>query len=62
VKFLHEEIYVNLQSQDTTPVVNAYNMTSEPVLFLANSDGKIATRIDGLFSGTEAALELAKLT
>ena len=53
--FIHMEIYndnipdpKNLRSQ-----VKAYNLPTEPWLFVIDADGKISTRIEGAFSAAE---------
>lgn len=52
-EFLHQEIYTDETGAKTTPVVQAYRLTGEPVLFLSDENGKITERLDGLFSETE---------
>lgn len=60
--FIHCEIYTALSrdSPNTAPVL-AYHLQSEPVLFLADSHGKVVERIDGLFGKGEVAAALSRL-
>lgn len=62
ITFIHCEIYTALSrdSPNTAPVI-AYHLQSEPVLFLADSRGKVVERIDGLFGKSEVAAALSRL-
>ncbi len=68
VRMVHAEVYKdpeavdNLAEAQLAPVVDAYHLSYEPVLFLANSDGTIAKRLDTIFDETEVAEGLAALT
>lgn len=68
VAMVHAEVYKNpeasdnLADADLAPVVDAYQLSYEPVLFLANSDGTIATRLDTIYDETEVREALAQLT
>ncbi len=68
VRMVHAEVYKdpeavdNLAEAQLAPVVDAYHLSYEPVLFLANSDGTIAKRLDPIFDETEVAEGLAALT
>jgi hypothetical protein len=60
--FVYMEIYNdNNPNKGPRPQVQAYNLTSEPWLFVIDADGKISTRIEGAFSVSEleAALDRA---
>jgi len=62
ITFIHCEIYTALSRESpNTPPVLAYHLQSEPVLFLADSRGKVFERIDGLFGKGEVAAALARL-
>lgn len=61
IRFLHSEIYTDGTAKTTAPAVNAFRLTSEPVLFLAGPDGTIENRIDGLFGHGEAQAALTAL-
>jgi hypothetical protein len=61
VRFLHSEIYTDLTAKTNTPAVLAYNLTSEPIMFLAGADGTVKTRFDGLFGHGEAEAAIAQL-
>lgn len=68
VAMVHAEVYKNpeasdnLADADLAPVIDAYHLSYEPVLFLANSDGTIATRLDTIYDETEVREALAQLT
>jgi hypothetical protein len=58
--FIHMEIYKeNLVDEGLRPQVKAYNLPSEPWLFVIDERGRIATEIEGAFSKAEleAALD-----
>ena len=60
--FIHCEIYTALsRDSPNTPPVLAYHLQSEPVLFLADSRGKVVERIDGLFGKSEVGAALSRL-
>jgi hypothetical protein len=65
VTFLHSEVYPTQQAaqaaSSVVPVVRAYKLTSEPVLFLGKADGTIAERIDTIFDGVELQDALTRL-
>ena len=46
---------------DVTPVVKAYNLPFEPVLYLAKPGGTIATRLDDIYDTTELKAALTAL-
>ena len=52
--FIHMEIYEdNLPNKGLREQVRAYNLPTEPWLFVIDCDGKIDTRIEGAFSIAE---------
>ncbi len=57
VAFIHQEIYVDNKfdpkNPQLRPQVQAYGLFTEPWLFVIDSDGRIATRIEGAFSVNE---------
>ncbi len=67
VRFLHSEVYPTkaaAQAPTTTnlmPVLQAYHLTYEPVLFLAKADGTLAERIDLIFDASELNDALTRL-
>lgn len=62
ITFIHSEIFTALSRDSANaPAVLAYNLQSEPVLFLADRDGTVVQRIDGLFGKGEVAAALAHL-
>ena len=50
---VHAEVYTDDTATITTPAVNAYNLTFEPSLWLADRSGKIVTRLEGAWDQTE---------
>lgn len=66
VRFLHSEVYPSdAAAQPATlkevPVVTAYGLTYEPVLFLAGADGKVRSRLDSIFDQSELRAALTAL-
>jgi hypothetical protein len=69
-EFLHLEIYpkppdpsaIASGNVATTYVVDAFKITSEPILFLVGTDGKVRERIDGLVGDAEVKAALDRLT
>jgi hypothetical protein len=68
VQMVHAEVYKNptavdnIADADLAPVIDAYHLSYEPVLFLANADGTIATRLDTIFDKTEVEAALRTLS
>ena len=68
VAMVHAEVYKNPEAVDNiadaelAPIIDAYSLTYEPALFLANSDGTIAARLDTIFDESEVAEALQTLT
>ncbi|MEY2422735.1 MAG: hypothetical protein QOI95_2802 [Acidimicrobiaceae bacterium] len=67
IKMLHAEVYpsnaaAQPNTQQRTPVLEAYNLFFEPVLFLARADGTITKRLDTIFDGVELHDALTQLT
>ncbi len=68
VSMVHAEVYKDPEAVDNiadatlAPVVDAYHLGYEPALFLANSDGTIAVRLDTIFDESEVNEALAQLT
>ena len=63
VAFIHQEIYVdNVPGADNLrPQVEKYGLPTEPWLFVIDSDGEVATRIEGAFSVSELETALEPL-
>lgn len=56
VRMVHAEVFEDgeaPQPEVPAPVLAAFNLTYEPVLFLVQSDGIIAKRLDNIFDATE---------
>ena len=67
IKMLHAEVYPSNAAaqpgvQRRAPVMEAYNLFFEPVLFLARADGTIMKRIDTIFDAVELHDALTQLT
>ena len=61
--YIHSEIYVdNDPAKGPNEQVRAFNLPSEPWLFVIDEDGKVSTRIEGAFSAAElnAAIDKAQ--
>jgi hypothetical protein len=66
IKMLHAEVYPSKAAaapgvQQRTPVMEAYNVFFEPVLFLAQADGTIAKRLDTIVDAVELNDALTQL-
>jgi hypothetical protein len=53
IDFVHCDIYMNLQSEETSPTVTAWGIPSEPWLFGVDPSGAITARLDGAFGQDE---------
>ncbi len=63
VAFIHQEIYVdNNPEKGPRPQVEAYNLRSEPWLFVIDAEGKVDTRIQGAFSVSELEAAVDRVT
>jgi hypothetical protein len=62
VRMVHAEVYTDETTQVLAPVIDAYGLTYEPALFLARSDGSIATRFDNIFDATELGQALRSVS
>jgi hypothetical protein len=62
VAMVHADVYTDSTAQTTTPAVNAYNMTFEPCLWVADASGAIVERLDFVFDEGELAAALSKVT
>ena len=61
--FIYQEIYVdNDPNKGPRPQVQAYNLHSEPWLFVIGADGRIDTRIEGAFSVSELQNAVDRVT
>ena len=56
---VHAEVYVDETARRTTPTVDAYGLTYEPALFVADATGRVTARLDYTFDRTELARSLA---
>jgi len=58
---VHADVYTDSTATTTTPAVNAYNMTFEPALWVADTSGTIVERLDFVFDESELTAALAKV-
>ena len=50
VEFIHQEVYVeNDPDQGLRPPLNAFNLETEPWLFVVGRDGRVTSRLEGSF-------------
>lgn len=61
VRFVHVEIYKDLQGSARLPAVEAYHLDFEPILFLADAGGTVKSRLDGPFDKQECRQALQAL-
>ena len=60
--YIHNEIYVdNDPAKGPNEQVRAFNLPSEPWLFVIDDEGKVSTRIEGAFSADELNAALDKV-
>jgi hypothetical protein len=57
--FVHADVYADKSATTLAPAVTAYKMSFEPVLFVADAQGVIRNRLDGVFDRAEIAEVLA---
>jgi hypothetical protein len=62
VRMVHAEVWADDTVTVAAPVINAYSLSYEPVLFLAGADGVIRERIDNIFDAFELGEALERLT
>jgi len=61
VAMVHAEVYTDDSINATAPVLDAYNMSWEPCLFLADASGTIVNRLDNVWDTNELQAALTKL-
>jgi hypothetical protein len=65
VQFVHAEVYTNaaavgdVNRADLAPVIDAYGLTFEPSLFVADASGTIVARLDNVYDRVELREALA---
>ena len=59
---VHAEVYTDTSLESTTTAVQDYNLAFEPVLYLADADGVITSRLDSIYDVAELRGELTKLS
>lgn len=61
ITMLHAEIYTDDTATTVAPAVEAFNMTYEPALFIADAKGKLVERFDAIFDAAEITEALKTL-
>jgi hypothetical protein len=66
IRFLHLEVYAQrpkekLEGTPLSPAVDAFDLESEPTLFLVGADGVVRQRLDGVFGTGEVTAALTAL-
>jgi len=59
--FVHAEVYADEAATVIAPAVQALNLSFEPVLFIADKNGKIVKRLDAVFDALEFSDALASV-
>ena len=59
--FVHAEVYADEAATVIAPAVQALNLSFEPVLFIADKNGKIVQRLDAVFDALEFSDALASV-
>jgi hypothetical protein len=62
VTMLHAEVYTDETTTTTTEAVRRYGLTFEPALFVSDSAGRLATRLDNIYDAAEARAALQGVT
>ena len=57
--FVHAEVYADKAATVIAPAVQALNLSFEPVLFIADKNGKVVQRLDAVFDALEFSDALA---
>lgn len=66
VNFIHEEVYTGLPNPaannwQVAPAMQAFGLETEPWLYLIDRDGRVAYRVEGLFTAEEVAAHIQAL-
>jgi hypothetical protein len=61
VRMVHAEVYTDTSLESTTTAVKDYHLSFEPVLYLADADGVIRSRLDSIYDVAELREQLTKL-
>ena len=61
ITFVHADIYLNNETTNLSPTVEAWGLPSEPWLYTIDGGGTIVGRIDGAFGREEIAAQLDAL-
>ncbi len=61
IAFVHAEVYTDMKATTVAPAVEFYSMSYEPALFIADKNGAIADRLDGVFDSDEIIERLSAL-
>ncbi|MFM1789709.1 MAG: hypothetical protein RLZZ526_36 [Actinomycetota bacterium] len=59
--FVHAEVYSDKNATTLAPAVEAYKLQFEPILFVADADGILRKRLDGVFDVNEVRETLAQM-
>ncbi len=62
IAFVHAEVYTDMRATTVAPAVEFYAMTYEPALFIADKNGAIVDRLDGVFDSDEITERLSALS
>lgn len=66
MRFVHAEVYADaaavgdVSRAQLAPIIDAYGLTYEPVLFVADANGTIVSRLDNVYDRTELRDALAR--
>ena len=61
IDFVHIEVWQDFQLQKNRPAVAEWNLHSEPYTFFMTSEGKVAAKLEAVFSDEELATALSQL-
>ena len=60
ITYIHAEVWKDTTLSEPAPLLDAYGIDYEPVLFVVRADGTIAERLDVIFDADDLAAALAK--
>ena len=60
ITYIHAEVWMDDTFKSSAPLLDAYGIDYEPVLFVARADGTVVDRLDVIFDADDLAASLAK--
>lgn len=60
ITYIHAEVWMDDTFKSSAPLLDAYGIDYEPVLFVVRADGTVVDRLDVIFDADDLAASLAK--